>query len=302
MSDKKSRKFDVNNHEFDDDFSSSVVDGPLDIDFSNFSEEAFNKQDDHEVFNPLKTFSQTCEIDISRLEKQGFLTPNQPTGILSSSFRMIKRPLLMNMSGKGASQVDRANLVMVTSSVPGEGKTFTAINLAISLAMEKDKRVLLIDADVNKPSHYQIFNIENKAGLTDLLLGEVRDMGDVLYKTNLGTLSIMSSGRLYEYSTELLASESMEAFIEDISARYKDRIVIFDSPPLLHTTEASVLASHMGQVVVVAEAENTLKPLIKKSINLLSNEIVLMLLNKQREKTDSEHYGYYGYGHKQQEK
>ncbi len=253
---------------------------------------------DIQTINPLNVFSHQIELDLDKLNKEGFITPKYSNTLLANSYRMIKRPLLNNINGKSASTVDNANLIMVTSSLPGEGKTFSAINLAISMAMEKDKRVLLVDADTNKPSHYKLFGIENRPGLTDFLLNEVNDMGDVLCRTNIPSLSIMSSGKMYEYSTELLASAAMDKFINEISNRYKDRVVIFDSPPLLQTTESSVLAAHMGQIVMVVEAENTQNHMVKKSLSLLSNEIVLLLLNKQREKIHEGHYGYgYGYGH-----
>ncbi len=271
----------------------------IDFDLSNLGA-AVNlaSKDDYQNFNPFNIFSHQVELDLDRLNAEGFITPKYSNSLLSNSYRMIKRPLLNNINGKGATVLDNANVIMVTSSLPGEGKTFSAINLAISMAMEKDKNVLLIDADINKPSHYKLFGIDRRAGLTDLLLDEVSDMGEVLCRTNIPSLTVMSSGRLYEYSTELLASEKMDYFIQDIAKRYKDRIIIFDSPPLLQTTESSVLASHMGQVILVVEAESTQNHMVKRSLDLLSNEIVLLLLNKQREKIKEGHYGYgYGYGH-----
>ena len=275
----------------------------IDFDFSKLlnSTGAAAVVDEIQSINPLNVFSHQVELDLDKLNKEGFITPKYANTLLSNSYRMIKRPLINNINGKGATTVDNANLIMVTSSLPGEGKTFSAINLAISIAMEKDKRVLLVDSDINKPSHYKLFGIENRPGLTDFLLNEVNDMGDVLCRTNIPSLSIMSSGKLYEFSTELLASAAMETFIQEISSRYKDRVVIFDSPPLLQTTETSVLAAHMGQVVMVVEAENTQNHMVRKGIDMLSNEIVLLLLNKQRETIKEGHYGYgYGYGYGQQ--
>jgi protein-tyrosine kinase len=186
---------------------------------------------------------------------------------------------------------------MVTSSFKGEGKSYSAVNLAMSIAMEKNLRVLLIDADVNKPSHHNIFGVSPDFGMTDFLSGKVKDMSRIMYSTNIPSLSLMFAGSLTTHATELLASEAMEQFVQDLSERYPDRIIIFDSPPLLMTTEASVLASHMGQIILVVEAERTLRNDVKKSLNMLSNEIVLLLLNKVREKDDGASYGYYGYGH-----
>ncbi len=247
--------------------------------------------------DPVKSFSKPVDLNLDNLQSKGFITPTNANTPLSNSFRMVKRPILNNATGKMASPIENGNLVMVTSSVSEEGKSFCAINLALSIAMEKNKRVLLIDADVNKPSHHAELGIESGLGLTDYLSGKIKDMSHIMYKTNIPTLTLMFAGTLTSHATELLASEGMENFVKEISTRYPDRIVIFDSPPLLMTTEASVLASHMGQIVMVVEAEKTLRYQVKKSMSLLTNEVVMVLLNKMREKGDAGNYGYYGYGH-----
>jgi protein-tyrosine kinase len=251
----------------------------------------------HLTLNLARPFSHPVDLDLQKLDAKGFLVPTNANTPLSNTYRMIKRPLVNNASGKGATKVKGANLIMVTSSFKGEGKSYSAVNLAMSIAMEKNLRVLLIDADVNKPSHHNIFGVSPDFGMTDFLSGKVKDMSRIMYSTNIPSLSLMFAGSLTTHATELLASEAMEQFVQDLSERYPDRIIIFDSPPLLMTTEASVLASHMGQIILVVEAERTLRNDVKKSLNMLSNEIVLLLLNKVREKDDGASYGYYGYGH-----
>jgi protein-tyrosine kinase len=246
-------------------------------------------------FNPLKTFSQRVNLDLENLQGQGFIDPHNVNTLLGNTFRMIKRPLLNNVMGKGATVLDNANLIMVTSSLSGEGKTFSAINLAISIAMERDKQVLLIDADVNKPSHHDVFGFESEFGLTDYLRGKVTDMSRVLYKSNIPSLTLMPSGTKTLHATELIASDAMDRFVKEISNKYHNRIIIFDSPPLLLPTEASVLASHMGQVIVVVQAEKTRHEEVKKSLSMLSNKIVLLLLNQAHEKSRISNYGYYKY-------
>ncbi len=240
--------------------------------------------------------SKNVHIDLNKLNDNGFLTPKHPDSLLSSIFRMIKSPILNNAKGKGASVVEHPNLIQVTSSFANEGKTYSAINIAISIAMEQDLNVLLIDADIRKPSIAKTFNIDDDKGLTDLISGKVDDMKSVLYNTNIPSLSIMCAGTSHPNGTELLSSKAMYDFIEEVSSRYSDRIIIFDSPPLLQTTESTTLASHMGQIVLVVEAEKTMAPQVKKSIEILQNEIVLLLLNKQREKKNDITYGY-GYGY-----
>lgn len=288
----------VNDEASDDIDISSISIFDLDFDLSEDVEDVTGLPRSNILsINPVNSFSHPVDLDLERLKKQGFITPDVANTLLSNSFRMIKRPLLNNAKGKGATVLDNANLIMVTSSLSGEGKSFSALNLALSIAMEKNKRVLLIDADVNKPSHHELFGLNMESGLTDLLSGRVDDMSRVLFKTNIPSLTLMFAGTLTSHATELLASEAMDQFVKEISHRYPDRIIIFDSPPLLLTTESSVLASHMGQVVLVVEAEKTLQFQLKKSLSLLNNEIVLLMLNKMREKNEVGNYGYYGYGH-----
>jgi protein-tyrosine kinase len=281
------------NHEI----QSAIKTDKLDFDFTNLGGEEGEYAETMKLdFNPFKAFSNQLNLNLDKISSAGFISPSEANTPLSNSFRMIKRPLLNISQGKGEVKPNRANCIMLSSSVSGEGKSYCAINLALSIAMERDKRVLLIDADVNKPSHHETFGTGVKLGLTDLLLGNVKDMSEVIYKTDVDSLSLMFTGTQISHATELLASEAMQNFIDEISARYSDRIIIFDSPPLLLTTEASVLASHMGQIVLVIEAEKTLSPQVNKSLSLLSNDVVLLLLNKMREKGDNGNYGYYGYG------
>lgn len=275
----------------------NIGDG-VDFDFTDLSEiDSDPQRSKLQSINPLKGLSHQVKLDLDSVARKGFVTPNQERSPLTNSFRMIKRPILNIARGKGQVVPEKANMVAITSSVNGEGKSYTAINLAISIAMERDKHVLLIDADVNKPSHHKIFNLESQRGLTDLLLGNVKDMSDILYKTSIPSLSLMFAGDVVPLATELLASQAMEDFIAEVSGRYPDRVIIFDTPPLLLTTEASVLASYMGQVILVIEAEKTQRKLVDQSLSLLHNDVVMLLLNKTRVKGDEGGYGYYGYGH-----
>ena len=177
--------------------------------------------------DPTRPFSHQLDVNLGKLAIEGFITPDNVSTTLSHNFRRLKRPILNNVRGKGATVLDNANLIMFTSSYPGEGKTFSAINMAMSIAMERDKHVLLIDADVTKPSHHKFFGAEMKYGLTDLLLDEVNDVSDIIYKTNIPSLSLMFSGSETPHSIELFASQAMEAFVTELSQRYDDRVIIF---------------------------------------------------------------------------
>ena len=234
------------------------------------------------------------EIDFEVLRAADFITPTSPRSQLADEFRVIKRPLIDNAMGKGAAPLVNGNLIMVTSAVPGEGKTFTAINLAMSIAMELDTTVMLVDADVAKPSVLNVLGLDPRPGLLDVLLKDSLDLSDVLLKTNVEKLTFLPAGTQHPRATELLASESMARLLADMARRYDDRIIIFDSPPLLVTTEARELASHMGQIIMVTRAEYTLQGQVKQALAAIEAcPVKLMLLNR----VSPDPMGTYGYGY-----
>jgi protein-tyrosine kinase len=215
---------------------------------------------------------------------------------LLEDFRIIKRPLLQRAFGERAGDKP-GNLIMVTSSLPGEGKTYCAINLAMSIAMELDHTVLLVDADVARPSVLRTLGLPAQRGLMDILVDDKLDMADVMLRTNVDTLSILPAGTSTPRATELLASSTMSNLVNEIANRYPDRIVIFDSPPLLLTSESRVLASHMGQIVMVVEAQTTTQHAVKEALRQLEGcSNVNLIYNKTREfpgieETYDYHYG-----------
>jgi protein-tyrosine kinase len=244
--------------------------------------------------------SRRVELDHTALGAAGIVVPNAPRSQLADQFRVIKRPLLANAAGKGASTLNHGNLIMVTSALPGEGKTFTAVNLAMSIATELDHTVMLVDADVARPSVLNVLGLPPGPGLLDLLDGSVQ-MADVLLRTNVDKLSILPSGTPHARATELLASDAMRQLLDDMSRRYTDRIIIFDSPPLLLTTESRVLATQMGQIVMVVQAERTLQSDVEHALSTIEScPVRLMVLNQARSDTQAS-YGYgYGYGYAKQ--
>jgi protein-tyrosine kinase len=236
-------------------------------------------------------------IDFARLQASGFITPSTPNSQLLHEFRVLKRPLIRNAFGKGAARVKNGNLVMVTSSFPGEGKTFVSLNLALSIAMEVDSTVLLVDADVVAPAIPRILGIEVQKGLMDVLTEPELTVGEVILKTNIERLTLLPAGTTHARASELLASEAMAELVEEVAGRYPDRMVIFDSPPLLATTESRSLASHMGQVVVVVEAERTTQGALENALSTVENcPVVMTMLNKANVSDGGSYYGYYGYG------
>ncbi len=251
--------------------------------------------DDFAADRPAVIRSKSVTIDLERLREGGMIAPDSDKTPLAEEFRVIKRPLLKNAFGGGA-KIRNGNLVMVTSAFPREGKSFCAINLAMSIAMERDRTVLLVDADVARPSIPQKFGIAPDIGLMDVLLDSHVSLSDAIVRTNVNKLALLPAGRPHRQATELLASEAMAALLAELSERYSDRIVIFDSPPLLVTTEARTLAANMGQIVMVVESENTTHEALREALSTIEScEIVGMVLNKGRRSNPGDSYGYYGY-------
>jgi exopolysaccharide/PEP-CTERM locus tyrosine autokinase len=237
------------------------------------------------------------DLDLVRMRDMGMVTAAGGRTLLLEDFRIIKRPLLQRAFAERAAGDKPGNLIMMTSSLPGEGKTYCAINLAMSIAMELDHTVLLVDADVARPSVLRTLGLPAQRGLMDILLDDKLDMADVMLRTNVDTLSILPAGTSTPRATELLASSAMSALVHEIAHRYPDRIVIFDSPPLLLTSEARVLAAHMGQIVMVVEAQTTTQHAVKEALRQLDGfNNVNLIYNKTREfpgieETYDYHYG-----------
>jgi exopolysaccharide/PEP-CTERM locus tyrosine autokinase len=244
-----------------------------------------------------KQSTKKVELDLNRMRDMGMVTAAGGRTLLVEDFRIIKRPLLKRAFAERSANAPPGNLIMITSSLPGEGKTYCAINLAMSIAMELDHTVLLVDADVARPSILRTLGLPAQRGLMDLLLDDKLDLADVMLRTNVDTLSILPAGTSTARATELLASQTMSAFVTEIANRYPDRIVIFDSPPLLLTSEAHVLATHMGQIVLVVESETTTQHAVKESLRQLEGcSNVNLIYNKTREfpgieETYDYHYG-----------
>lgn len=236
------------------------------------------------------------EIDLDRLAAMGYITPDRPRSQIADEFRVIKRPLILNVNGRSAGTIARPNLIMVTSSLPGEGKTFVTTNLAMSMAMELNKRVLLVDADVSRPSLLPRLGLTPPpVGLLDILASPSLALSEVLLRTNVDKLSLLPAGAPRGQATELLASEAMSHLLDELATRYADRIVIFDAPPLLPSPESRVLATHMGQVILVVEASRTPQKTVAQALTTIEScPVVMPLLNKASHSEVGFYYGYYG--------
>jgi receptor protein-tyrosine kinase len=237
--------------------------------------------------------SKEVHIDLEALAAAGFVTPQAQRSQIADEFRVIKRPIIRNARERGGSRAERANLVMVTSAIPSEGKSFVALNLAMSIALEVDSTVLLVDADVANPCIMKMTRLpQDYKGLLDLLTGTDTKLPDVLLRTNVEKLSLLPSGTAHGRATEMLASENMAALLEEMASRYPDRILVFDSPPLLATTEARALASHMGQIIMVVEADRTTQVLVKHALETIEScPVVMLVLNKAPRPEVGSYYG-----------
>ncbi|MFK8030971.1 MAG: XrtA-associated tyrosine autokinase [Gammaproteobacteria bacterium] len=235
-------------------------------------------------------------LDFDALREASIVPADDLAPHMADEFRRIKRPLIANAFGKGVVPVENGNLLMLCSAFSGEGKTFTSVNLAMSLALERERTVLLIDADVAKPHISRALGIDHQLGLMDLLTDDSLDISDVLVQTDMPGLRILPAGTRHQYSTEYLASDKMQELMDELAGRYPNRMIIFDSPPLLQTSEAQVLAGLVGQVVMVIHAGKTPQAAVDAALELIdSNKSVNLILNKCRVKSSNDYYGgYYG--------
>ncbi|GAA5135464.1 XrtA-associated tyrosine autokinase [Thalassotalea piscium] len=252
---------------------------------------------EHVASTTAYTNDNVITIDKDDLEKRGYLVDNGSRKSIKDEFRQIKRKLLTNAFGAAAKTLKHPNLIMVSSSKPNEGKTFVSINLALSIALEQDKTVLLIDADVLRPSINRELGLDEMPGLIEYLLGENKDIGESIYNSNIDKLKVIPAGKPHHLSNELLASDKMVALAEELAQRYPDRVVIFDCPPLIGVSETLVLSSFMGQAILVVEESKTQLADIQKATENLSEDLALGLVVNKAIRSHRDMYGYYGYGY-----
>lgn len=240
-------------------------------------------------------------INWTRLYEQGFLNSSDSSVGIAEEFRLIKRHLINNIKNSRTNGIKRPNLIMIGSSLSGEGKTFISINLALSIANERDKKVLLIDADVEKPSISKCLGIKQSPGLIEYLESDELEFDDLVVRTDQNNLCIVPAGRRHKYSTELLSSDKMQKLLDDLSEQDPNRIVIFDSSPILLATQSHVLAELVGQVILVIAADSTPQNAVNDAVAILENcDVLMTLLNKTKRAPSAyggyDYYGSYGYG------
>lgn len=243
---------------------------------------------------PLARTDKVIAINHKALRSAGLLASEAEERRRMAEYRQIKRPLIAGAKGRGMAPLPKGRIIMVASALPGEGKTFTSINLALSMALEKDTTLLLADGDFAKSHLSREFGVEGEPGLMDVLGDESRDIASVIIPTSVRGLSFMPAGHSSSMATEMLSSDRMERVMTEILSRDPNRIVVFDSPPLLLTTESRALTGVVGQVVVIVRAEETTHSAVIDALKFVAEDRSVGLVLNQCLSAPT--HGYYGYG------
>ena len=235
-------------------------------------------------------------VDREALAAMGMLVPDAPVTPLAEEFRLVKRQLLLTARSVEGAEPDKARMILVCSARPDEGKTFCAINLALSMAAEKDMQILLVDADFAKPDILDRLGLPQGPGLLDVLQGSVADAEQCVIDTDIPQLSVLPAGTRSNSDTELLASDRARAILEGLAAANPRRIVIFDSPPALAASPAGVLAGLVGQVMLVVRADQTSESDLREAVAMLDGcENIQLVLNAVSFQPGGRRFGsYYG--------
>jgi protein-tyrosine kinase len=243
-----------------------------------------------------RSVSKRVTVDIDSLRAAGCIAEESEEREFAGCYREIKRPLIEKaLLGKASNAGLEPLLIMVTSALPGDGKTFISINLALSIARERDVSVLLVDADVQKADVSRVFGLTAVPGLLDALIDETIDAESLILRTDITGLSLLPSGTPVDGATELLSSKRMRQLVSSLIAHNPRRIVLLDSPPLLITSEARALTKIAGQVVLVIRADKTPRRAVQDAIKLFDEHQTLGLVLNQTQRGLTQ--GYYGYGY-----
>ncbi|HSX54492.1 MAG TPA: AAA family ATPase [Sphingomonas sp.] len=248
---------------------------------------------------PVRAPGGHIAIDRDKLAEEGMLVPGAPVTALAEEFRLIKRQLINTArtiwAADNEANENRARMILVCSAKPNDGKTFCAINLALSMAAEKDVEILLVDADFAKPDVLSRLGTSEGPGLLDVLAGDIDDVESCVIATDVPQLSVLPAGTRSNADTELLASERAGTILESLAAADPRRIVIFDSPPVLAASPASVLAGLVGQVMLVVRADRTSESDLREAVGLLDGcEQIQLVLNSVSFQPGGRRFGSYG--------
>jgi receptor protein-tyrosine kinase len=237
-------------------------------------------------------------VDMEYLRSQGRLASEDSAGQVEEEMRRIKWPLLAAIAGRGDGPAVRNNVVLVTSAAPGEGKTFTSLNLALSIVRDREMRVILVDGDVARPGLTPALRLEGRAGLNDILEHVDMDVNEVTYQTDVEGLFFVPAGKWHERSPEFFAGSRMPQVIEQLVQRVGNGVIIVDSPPLLATNDAQAVTRYAGLVLMVVKADVTEQRAVLDALALVDKSTpVRAVLNQVRPSLVSRYYGQYYYGY-----
>jgi protein-tyrosine kinase len=217
------------------------------------------------------------------------VTLSDPCSPISEEYRKLKS-MVMRLTKRDGFQ----NTIMITSSLSVEGKSITSLNLAVTLAQEYDHSVLLIDADLRRPTLHRYLGVQPAAGLSDCLADGL-DLRDVIVKTSVPRLSLLSSGRTVKDPVELLSTPAMKKLLDDVKHRYRDRYIIIDTPPILPFAETHVMSSFVDGVIVVVKEGMTSLQSIQEAFDILAGARVLGIVYNgvSRENLNGRYHSYY---------
>ncbi len=251
------------------------------------------------VGSPGRRARRRIEIDRRMLANRGYVVPEGPVTGLAEEFRLVKRQLLADLERQSGLPDEKRRSVLIASAQPREGKSFCALNLALSLAGEQELEVLLVDGDFAKPDLPALLDFEAGPGLVDALIDSRADVESFVLETDVPRLSILPAGQKVNNIPELLASERAREILSSLAANDRRRIILFDSPPVLAASPASLLAAAVGFTLVVVRADQTTEADLRETISLLSGcDHVGLLLNGAAFAVSGRKYGFYdGYGH-----
>ncbi len=234
-------------------------------------------------------------LDLTALGESGYLTPDKMRSRLAEQYRILKRPILKQAIASEDAGDSSSRIIAVTSAVPGEGKTFTVLNLAMSIAMERDLSVLVIDADLIERALTSRVQMDDRPGLSDILLDSGLEPGEVTVKVDVGQYAIIPAGSPAEHPSELVSSERMREVIQALAERHEDRIILIDTAPLLTTSQGVAISDLAGQVLVVVEEGKTSKQVVMDAVSIISHRASIgLVLNKSSRAAKASYWPYYG--------
>ncbi|WOE73779.1 AAA family ATPase [Alterisphingorhabdus coralli] len=247
---------------------------------------------------PTQAARKLRHIDRTALREANFIIPDGPVSGLSEEFRIVKRQLLQNAEEDTGPDGGLARRILICSAKSGDGKTFCAVNLALSIAAERDYRVILVDADFAKPGVSRIFGLDREQGLMDALSNPDIAINNCIVDTDIPGFSVLPAGKQTNNDTEYLASSRTSALLAQLALDDPHRILIFDSPPALSASPASELANHVGQALMVVRADKTSESALSDALTLVARcPNIQLLLNGAKFSPTGRSFGsYYGYG------